>query len=115
MFGWLFGAGGDFKTLEPGELRDILREKNSARVLVDVREDNEWAGGHIPGAIHVPLSRFDQVSTSIPAEKTAIFYCHSGLRSKSALRRAKKLGLNAEGHLGGGISNWRRFDYPIAR
>ncbi len=115
MFGWLFGGGGDFKTLNPGELRDLLREKNSPYVLVDVREDNEWAGGRIPGAIHAPLSRFDQAAAKIPGDKQIIFYCHSGMRSKSALRRAKQLGLNAEGHLGGGISHWRRFDYPITR
>ena len=59
MFGW-FGSGDKFKTLSPGEVRDMLREKDGAHVLVDVREDNEWEAGRIPGAIHVPLSRFVQ-------------------------------------------------------
>jgi rhodanese-related sulfurtransferase len=61
------------------------------------------------------MSRFEKAAASIPGDKTVIFYCQSGMRSKNALRRAKKMGLNAEGHLGGGLSNWRRCDYPIAR
>jgi rhodanese-related sulfurtransferase len=114
MFGWLFG-GGDIKTFNPGELRDRLQAEDSPCVLVDVREDNEWRGGRIPGAVHAPLSRFDQAAANLPKDKPVIFYCASGMRSKTALRRAKNMGLNAEGHLGGGISHWARFDYPIVR
>jgi rhodanese-related sulfurtransferase len=114
MFGW-FGSGDKFKTLSPGEVRDLLREKDSAYVLVDVREDNEWANGRIPGAIHVPLSRFAQMLGKIPKDKQVIFYCQSGMRSKSALKRAKAHGLLADCHLGGGLSEWRRHDMPISR
>ena len=114
MFGW-FGSGDKFKTLTPGEVRDMLREKTSAYVLVDVREDNEWANGRIPGAIHAPLSRFAEAAKRIPKDKQVIFYCASGMRSKSALRRAKEHGLLADAHLGGGISAWRSHDMPITR
>ncbi len=114
MFGW-FGSGDKFKTLSPGEVRDLLREKNGPYVLVDVREDNEWANGRIPGALHVPLSRFAKEAGKIPAGKQIIFYCASGMRSKSALKHAKTLGLLADSHLGGGISEWRRHDMPVHR
>lgn len=114
MFGW-FGSSGDYKTLTPGELRDLLREKDGAYVLADVREANEWAGGYIPGAAHVPLSRFAASVATLPKDKKIIFYCQSGMRSKNALNQARKLGLAAEGHLGGGISEWRRHEMPIAR
>src|SRR5574337_70822 len=114
MFGW-FGSGGDVKTFTPGELRDLMRAKDCAIVVVDVREDNEWAGGRIPGAIHVPLSRFTAGAGKIPQDKKIVFYCMSGMRSRNALNQARKLGLKAEGHLGGGISEWRRHDMPIIR
>jgi rhodanese-related sulfurtransferase len=114
MFGW-FKSGGDFKSFSAGELRDMMRERDGGVVLADVREDNEWAGGHIPGAVHVPLSRFAAAVAKLPQDKKIIFYCQSGMRSKTALNQAKKLGLPAEGHLGGGISEWRRFEMPIAR
>ena len=51
----------------------------------------------------------------LPKDKQFIFYCASGMRSKSALRRAKAMGLMPDGHLGGGLMHWSRFEYPIAR
>jgi rhodanese-related sulfurtransferase len=104
-----------FKTYNPVELRDLLRDENSTYVLADVREDNEWASGHITGAIHLPLSRFDQVVKTVPEEKELIFYCHSGIRSNAALRRSRRFGVNAAGHLGGGIVKWRNFGFPITQ
>ena len=114
MFGW-FKSGGAIKTFTPGELRDLLRQNDGAFVLADVREANEWAGGHIPGAVHVPLSRFAAAVAKLPKDKKIVFYCQSGMRSKSALNQAKTMGLSADGHLGGGISAWRRHEMPLAR
>ena len=115
MFKWLFGAGGEIKTLSPGELQDRLRDQERPSVLVDVRESNEWAGGRIPGAVHAPLSRFEEAAANLPKDKAMIFYCASGMRSKTALRRAKDMGFDAEAHLGGGLSNWARHDFPVQR
>ena len=114
MFG-LFGSKAKIKTFTPAELRDFLRDNDGACLLVDVREDNEWAGGHIPGAVQAPLSRFAEAAAKLPKDKAIIFYCQGGVRSKRALDMAKDCGLNAEGHLGGGISAWRSFDLPISR
>jgi hydroxyacylglutathione hydrolase len=114
MFG-LFGSKDKITTFTPAELREVLRERGSACVLVDVREDNEWAGGHIPGAIHAPLSRFSEAAAKLPKDKPVIFYCQGGVRSKRALDLSKDCGLKAEGHLGGGIAAWRSFDFPVTR
>jgi rhodanese-related sulfurtransferase len=114
MFG-LFGSKDKIKTFIPAELRDYLRENEGACVLVDVREDHEWAGGHIPGAVHAALSRFPEAAAQLPKDKSVIFYCQGGVRSKRALDMAKDCGLNAEGHLGGGIAAWRSADLPVTR
>jgi len=114
MFG-LFGSKAKIKTFSPAELRDFLSENEGACVLVDVREDNEWASGHIPGAVHAPLSRFFEAAAKLAKDKSVVFYCQGGVRSKRALGMAKDCGLNAEGHLGGRISAWRSFDFPVAR
>ena len=113
MFG-LFGSKDKVKTFNPDELRDFLRENEGACVFVDVREDNEWAGGHIPGGVHAPLSRFPEAAAQLPKDKSVIFYCQGGVRSKRALGMAKDCGLNAEGHLGGGIAAWRNADLPVS-
>ena len=114
MFG-LFGSKDKINTFTPAELQDFLRENEGACVLVDVREDNEWSGGHIPGAVHAPLSRFPEAAAQLPKDKSVIFYCQGGVRSKRALGMAKDCGLNAEGHLGGGIAAWRSFDLAVTR
>jgi rhodanese-related sulfurtransferase len=71
-----------------------------AAVLVDVREQNEWDGGHVAEAIFLPLSelcREDGVSAKLAAErlpKDTIIYthCHLGVRSLSAAEILEKLG-----------------------
>ena len=113
MFG-LFGSKEKIKTFTPLELRDFLQAQNGAFLLVDVREDNEWAGGHIPGAVQVPFSRFDEAVARLPSDKPLIFYCQGGVRSKRAFDQATAQGLPAEGHLGGGIAAWRGARLPIA-
>jgi rhodanese-related sulfurtransferase len=115
MFGW-FGFGDDkSKSLSAGELRDLLREKDGAIVVIDVREDQEWAGGHIAGAVHAPLSRFAEAMAKIPTGKKVVFYCQSGMRSRSAIGAARKMGYEPHGHLAGGLPDWRRHDFPIVR
>jgi rhodanese-related sulfurtransferase len=112
MFG-LFGKKHDFKTYTPTELQDLLRAEGDALRLVDVREDSEWAGGHIPGATLAPLSRFDQVAANLPKDKALVFYCQGGVRSKRALGMARDFGLTAQGHLGGGFVGWRNAGLPM--
>jgi hydroxyacylglutathione hydrolase len=112
MFGF-FGSKATFKTYAPTELRDHLGATGDACLLVDVREDNEWATGHIPGAHHAPLSRFAEAASRLPREKAVIFYCQGGVRSKRAIGLAKPLGLTVDGHLGGGISAWRGANLPV--
>jgi len=51
-----------------------------AAVLIDVREQNEWDEGHIPGAILIPLSRFDVSKVPDPKGKHLVFHCRSGRR-----------------------------------
>lgn len=110
----LIGPKERIKTFTPVELRDFLQVQNEAFLLVDVREDSEWASGHIPGAVQAPLSRFNQAIAQLPPGKPLIFYCQSGNRSKRAFEQATAQGLPAEGHLGGGIAAWRGAGLPIA-
>jgi rhodanese-related sulfurtransferase len=74
-------------------------------LVVDVREPHEFAGGHIPGAINLPLSRFrpDQ----IPAGKAPVLICQAGARSGAALRQAHAAGATHVRHYPGGMNGWR--------
>lgn len=101
------------KTLPPQEVKDLLDRQ--AIHLVDVREAHEWTDGHIPGAIHRPLSELSKWASGLPQDKPVIFYCLSGGRSGQALSACKSAGHAVEGHMGGGISAWRMQGLPVTR
>lgn len=76
-------------------------------VFIDVREINEWKSGHIPGAIHWPLSRIEQQYIPVfESEKHYIFYCQHGVRSAYVLKLLNHLGFKGHEHLIGGLENW---------
>jgi rhodanese-related sulfurtransferase len=101
------------KTLSPQEVRDLVDRQ--AIHLIDVREAHEWNDGHIPGAIHRPLSELPTWAGTLPEDKPVIFYCLSGGRSGQAFSACKSAGHAVEGHMGGGISAWRMQGLPVAR
>nr|WP_321464576.1 rhodanese-like domain-containing protein [uncultured Desulfobulbus sp.] len=68
---------------------DRLREYMSRRqendyVLVDVRQPDEYAQGHIPGSVLIPLSEVPERLGELPVDKDLVVYCRSGHRSKAA-------------------------------
>ncbi|MGI9188280.1 MAG: rhodanese-like domain-containing protein [Gaiellales bacterium] len=84
-------------------------------VLVDVREQNEWQGGHAPMAKHVPLG---SLSAKLPelakSGKPVAFICLSGGRSGKACGTASKAGIEAI-NVKGGMGAWTSAGLPVAR
>ena|SRR5208283_2882178 len=77
-------------------------------VLVDVREAEEYAAGHIEGALFNPLSKFDPSKLPVAsAGKRIVIYCRSGRRSVTAMEQARLAGRrDVDTHFGGGILGW---------
>ena len=85
--------------------------------LVDVREAEEFAAGHIKGALFNPLSKFDpaKLPSAEPGKKIVI-YCRSGRRSITAMEQARLLGRrDVNTHFGGGILGWLAADLPTEK
>jgi len=86
-------------------------------VVVDVREDKEWATGHIPNAKHIPLgqlsSRFKELEKF--KGKPVVIGCRSGHRSASACSVLKKNGFNEVYNLKGGIIAWEQANMPVEK
>ncbi len=76
-------------------------------VLLDVRTPQEFAAGHIPGAVNVPLQIIHTAFTAIPNKSDPVYvYCRSGARSKTAAVQLGRMGYQTVKEIGG-IVNWR--------
>ena len=87
------------------ELKDLMTSGDIQ--LIDVREANEWAGGHIDGAVPCALSAIE--AGEIPPEadgKSRILYCLGGVRSLKATQALQARGITVDHHLEGGIRSW---------
>ncbi len=101
------------ETIELGTLKQGLSEGKI--LLVDVREDDEYAEGHVAGALLQPLSRFNAHELPPPSDKTVVFICRSGRRSVTALELAQAQGRSdIKVHYRGGMLGWADAGEPIA-
>ena len=91
------------------EALDLLR---SDAILLDVREDHEWAAGHAPDATHIPMSRISQHAQSLPTDKTIICVCHVGARSAAVAAALSRAGWAAR-NLSGGMEAWAAAGLPV--
>jgi rhodanese-related sulfurtransferase len=78
-------------------------------VIVDVREDNEFALEHIAEATLVPLSRFDPATLPPSDGKRLVLHCRSGVRCGHAAGLLQDSGLSAVYRMEGGIIGWKQF------
>ena len=86
-------------------------------VLVDVREESEFAKDHLPGALHLGKGIIERdIETRVPDLNTpTILYCGGGFRSALAADNLQKMGYKNVLSMDGGIRGWREKNYPLTR
>lgn len=80
--------------------------------LLDVREDGEWAAGHAPGALHIPLGELRARIGGIPREGRIVTVCKVGGRSRRAQEALLGDGFDAV-NLEGGMEAWHQAGLPV--
>ena len=82
--------------------------------LVDVREESEFANGHLPGAIHLGKGVIERdIEKAIPdVDATVVLYCGGGFRSALAADALQKMGYADVISMDGGWSGWKNAGYP---
>jgi rhodanese-related sulfurtransferase len=85
--------------------------------MLDVREDNEWAVGHVPNAKHIRLGQLSSQLSELGKfkDKPIVVYCRSGNRSARACVMLKKAGFSNANNMAGGIIAWEQANLPITR
>jgi len=91
----------------------VLARAAGAAQIVDVREPDEWAAGHIPGAHHIPLGDLGRRMGELKADRPVITVCRSGRRSLTAAEALLKSGFTDAASLAGGMIAWTNAKQPV--
>jgi rhodanese-related sulfurtransferase len=86
-------------------------------LLVDVREESEWAKDHLPGAVHLGRGIIERdIEERVPdLNATMVLYCGGGFRSALAADNLQKMGYTNVLSMDGGIRGWREKGLPLTR
>jgi rhodanese-related sulfurtransferase len=80
--------------------------------LLDVREDDEWAAGHAPDAVHIPVGALAQHTAEIPRDGEVYVICRSGARSAYAAQQLSGAGWKTI-HVADGMTGWAVAGRPM--
>jgi rhodanese-related sulfurtransferase len=95
------------KFMERGELRERLN-RGKELVLIDVRSTEEFATGHIDGAVNIPASELPMRIGEIPSKAIIVTVCNfGGARSCGAAEQLQRLGYSSALPLRGGMRGWQ--------
>ena len=103
----------NFENIDVKEFAELIADPNV--VILDVRKADEFAEGHIKGAILIDQFQSDfieQAKAKLPKEKTIAVYCRSGRRSANAAGKLADVGYKCV-NLKGGIIAWKKANMPV--
>lgn len=100
---------------EIGTLDATRLINNEDALVLDVRETNEYTGGRLPNALHVPLSQLKDRGAELAkhAARPVIVYCERGVRSSAASATLSRLGFQRVQSLRGGMRAWKDAGLPV--
>jgi rhodanese-related sulfurtransferase len=81
--------------------------------LLDVREDDEWAAGHAPGAYHLPMMELPARLGEVPGDADVVVVCRSGGRSGQVVQYLMNNGWDNVRNLAGGMHQWAANGRPM--
>lgn len=116
--GFMLFGGGVFSRLSgiqqigPQEAVRLFNQEDA--LVLDVREQSEWADGHIAKARHIPVGQLKKYLSDLEKhkDKPIIAVCRSGSRSNHACRTLKKAGFEKLYNLAGGMQAWEQAGLP---
>jgi rhodanese-related sulfurtransferase len=109
----LMGAGGN----EIGTLEATRLMNQGTTLVIDVRDEKEYAAGHLPRARHIPLKELGAKAAELSKfkEKPVIVTCGKGPRAASASRALKHAGFSNVYVLKGGVAAWQQASLPLEK
>ena len=93
---------------------DIPVDLSDSVVLLDVREDDEWALGHAPGAVHIPMGDVPARMDELDMDAELYVVCRQGGRSIRVVEYLNTVGFEAV-NVSGGMVSWQKLGRPLTR
>jgi rhodanese-related sulfurtransferase len=107
------------KRIKESNVADVKRRLDVGEklVLIDVREESEWARGHLPGAIHLGKGIIERdIEQRLPDAGTkVVLYCGGGFRSALAADNLQKMGYTNVESMDGGWKGWLDAGFPTQK
>ena len=107
------------RRVKESNVPDVKRrmEAGEKMILVDVREDNEWAKGHLPGAVHMGKGVIERdIEKSVPdTGAKLVLYCGGGFRSVLVADNLQKMGYTNVESMDGGWRGWLEAGLPTVK
>jgi phage shock protein E len=103
--------------IAPAALLERIEKKDPSLIVLDVRTPEEFAAGHVPGAINIPYTHLPARISELPgaAEKDIVVYCVTGVRAERAATRFRENGFTRLLHLDGDMRRWSEEQRPIEK
>ncbi|MCK6391491.1 MAG: rhodanese-like domain-containing protein, partial [Azonexus sp.] len=103
------------KGVSPAEATRLINRENA--LVLDVREPDEFAAGHIPDAINIPVAKLAERIQELDKfrSRPLVVCCLSGMRAGRACSELKKQGFEQLNNLSGGIDAWIGANYPVKK
>jgi rhodanese-related sulfurtransferase len=92
---------------------DAQRKSGDAPVVIDVRTAEEYASGHIPGAVHIPFDQVARRINEVDAPHGVALYCMVGPRARKGEASLLEAGYEKVFHLEGGLAAWQAAGLPV--
>jgi rhodanese-related sulfurtransferase len=98
-------------------INEYKKMPSGGHLLIDVREDNEWAAGHAAGAIHLGKGIIERdIETKVPDKSTTmVLYCGGGFRSALVADALQKMGYENPISLDGGWRAWNEAGMAVEK
>ena len=107
------------KRIRETDVQSVRRRQEAGQqlLLVDVREESEWANGHLPGAVHIGKGVIERdIEARIPdTGREIILYCGGGDRSALAADNLQKMGYRNVVSMDGGYRGWTDAGFPVEK
>lgn len=102
-------------TVTPEAVAQQLGDREAAPFVLDVRTEEEFTEGRVPGAVNIPVDQLEARLQRVPKDRPVVVYCASGGRAAKAGRLLAAHGYTNVSEMAGSFTAWRKAGLPVEK